>query len=664
MARSNVPAGHRDSFDGDLTFLRGMQSALEPVQITDGGYVWSMNTVNRGGLLQCRPGYEIKFCLPDGKLQGGCLFRSRRNASEQIVCVVDGRVYVSDYPFKTYYRLADINLSPRADMVYFAVADQTVELNPDGSKSFINPRAVLFIQDGLSPAAWFDGGQSGHNAGAGLTPMGTHMAFSGGRLWVAREEKLFGSDIYDPFTFIEGYYLGGSDSFVLPGAITGMAEMQTTGLPHLIVFTDSSTTIFQSGLRDRTQWPATNDFQKLLLPTIGCVAARSVTSHYGLLWWFSQHGLTRFDTALMSQQSSRLTFLDVEMGISKSRLDGNLSKIAGASFENYLLMSVPFADNYNRHTWVLDESGLGQLEEGGTTSTWNSFWMGTRPVQWMSGLVAGQSRVYHVSKDYDGKNRLWEAFINERRDNGCDILWAACTRGYAGKSISDKALRYADFYFSEMEGEVDMKISWAGATRGRFKPLFAKRVKSARGSVDATSVWDTSTEIYACKKQSRILRSPEVNTVVADSLTSCGVERPKIEAEDQAFMFLILVQGVGALRGIRVFMDARNEHGSGECQQDETRENMVRFDGAATADDDLEEAYEDLASDLPVEYTSTQSVSYDMFGVQWTASGVASSPVTQAAADKVALQLAKRKAGLEAQRVLPPTYGPWRQAGG
>jgi hypothetical protein len=111
-------------------------------------------------------------------------------------------------------------------------------------------------------------------------------------------------------------------------------------------------------------------------------------------------------------------------------------------------------------------------------------------------------------------------------------------------------------------------------------------------------------------------------------------------------------------------MDARNEHGSGECQQDETRENMVRFDGAATADDDLEEAYEDLASDLPVEYTSTQSVSYDMFGVQWTASGVASSPVTQAAADKVALQLAKRKAGLEAQRVLPPTYGPWRQAGG
>lgn len=651
-------------FDGDLTFLRGMQSALDPTQITDGGYVWSMNTVNRGGVLQCRPGYRIKFCLPDGLLQGGILFRSRRNAAEVIVFCVAGVAYVSEYPYETYTVLPNITLSDRAEMVYFAVAEQTVELNDDGSKTFINPRNILFIQDGRSPVAYYDGGESGHVSGSGMTPGGTHMVYTGNRLWVARNEKLFASDIFDPFSFTEGAYLGGSDAFVLPGNITGMAELPSTASPTLIVFTDSSTTLFQSNIRDRTLWAETPDFQKIILPSIGCVAARSVVAHYGLLWWFSQHGLTRFDTALLSQQTSRINYLDVEMGISKSRLDADLSGIAGASFENYLLMSVPFADVKNRHTWVLDESGLQQVEEGGTTSSWNSFWTGTRPVQWMAGQVNGAARIFYLSVDYDGKNRLWEAFINERRDNGCDITWAVCTRGYAGKSIQDKALRYADVYLCELEGDVDIKVSWAGASRGRFKPSFVKRVKIARGSVNNNSVWTYRTPIYSLKKQSRVLRTQECSTREVDDFSSCGIERPKTENEDTAFMFLIQCCGVGALRGIRVFMDARPDRGSGECQQDETTINAVRYDGGAASGADFDAVTESLADAEPTRFVSTKSVSYDLFGYQWTESGVATSTISQAAADKVALQLARRKAAVEAIYTLPPTLGPWEQAGG
>lgn len=643
--------------DGDLSFLRGMQSSLSPIRISEGGICWGMNIVNRGGVIQCRPGFTTRLCLPEGNLQGLARFRARRAASEQLVFAIAGKVYVSSYPFNEYSQLPNIVLSPLAKRVEFCTTEHTVTRNQDGSIAFIAPRFVLFMQDGLSACAYYNGAENGHVSGLGQTPQGEFMAFSGDRLWVAREERLFASDIGNPFSFVEDAYLGGSDSFILPGLCTGLVELPSISSPNLLAFTASSTSMFLSSIRARDTWATTVGFQSILLPTIGCVASRSITTHYGLLWWFSQHGLTRFDAAIQTQSSSKLDYVDNELALSKSRLDGDLSGTAGASFENYLLMSVPYADQYNRHTWVFDESGMGQLEDGGTKSSWNGFWTGVRPVQWAGGQFNSVARLFFVSKDYDGQNRLWEAFSSERRDNNCDITWAFCSRAYAGKSIQTKTLRFAELLLAELRGTVDIKLSWAGALRGRFKAAFTKRIVATEGSLEAGR--EIGDDIYAFRSQSRRVRTPELNKRGQDEATSCGVETPLIEAKDEAFMFLFQGCGPGAVRGIRVFMDTENDIVAGECPTDETEENVVRFDGAAMTADTVQEAIDNLSNIEPESYTSIQSVAATVRGIPLTGSGIAESPISQASADKVATQMANAVLAFRAVASAPEILSPY-----
>ncbi len=126
-------------------------SSTDVSTIPMGSYDWSMNMVHRGGVMMVRPGYRCLVTLPEGRLQGATIFRPKAGL-EQMIVVVDGNVWISDYPFTGEYRLMpNVLMSPDAPQVYFQTCEQSVQRTEptlESAVEFITPKNVLIIQDG------------------------------------------------------------------------------------------------------------------------------------------------------------------------------------------------------------------------------------------------------------------------------------------------------------------------------------------------------------------------------------------------------------------------------------------------------------------------------------------------------------------------------------
>lgn len=650
--------------DYDGTFIKGMVSSMDVSTIPMGAYEWSMNMVHRGGVLMVRPGYRCVVTLPSGRLQGAAIFRPKFGV-EQIVVVIDGVVWVSDFPFSSNYRqLENVLFSPDAPQVFFCLVEQSVYRVDDtvfeSEISFLDsPKNVLIMQDGgITAPVWYDGSRAEHSRDTvwGI-PIGGPMAWVGDRLWIANGSYVYASDIANPLSFREQIYLGGVGAFVMPGNVTALAVTPSLDLQQLLVFTEQSATLLQANVRARDSWSSIEGFQTEVYK-IGCTSHRSVVSHYGQLWWFSPQGVVNLDMATQSKLSSRVTVKDIEMTMSGLGLGEDLSAIAGAAFGNYVLESIPFEDIYNTHTWVLDNAAAESLQAE-IGPTWSGFWTGTRPVQWIYGVIAGLERVYYVSKDYDGNNRLWEAFTSDREDNNCPITWAFGTRGYFGSSSGlpyppgrDKSFCYSDLALCEVSGNLDLGVFWAGGTRGRWKKCLVKRVLADKGSISASQVLTASSILYAFKPQSRIIRTQDVRKMVESSVTSCPVERAILETSDECFQLLVVGQGHGGIRWIRSFAQSASESLSGVCEEDESSVNAVRFDGGSYKDEDRNTVVASLSVDMD-EFTSMQIVQLVKNGYTATGTGSANSVISQGAADRAATVIATEFAEKELREAQP-----------
>lgn len=550
---------------GSAFWVSGMDSSLDPAFLEDTVYRSAMNVTNRGGVLKTRPGYNCVFELPPGRLQGYTLFRPTGGAWHHVVAVA-GKVYASAYPFTTYTQLPNVQFFSGSDVVVFEKATKSVRQNVDGTLSIVDPYDVLIMQDGRTAAAYWDGSISRHlNPLASETPLGTWMKWSGDRLWVGRDNELFASDIADPLRFTETEYLSEGGSFRLPDIITGLAEITSTDVPQLLVFTQNTTSIFQSNIRDRETWKTTNNFQRVLFPQVGCVSGRAITTQYGQLWWMTMTGVTSLNAAAQSRISSELLYRDTEMAVSKGNLSPNIERVAAISFENYVLFSVPSGDLFNRHTWVMDQSPAEKLNTG-SPAAWNGVWTGTRPVQWSVGAVNGVQRVFHVSVDYDGVNRLWEAFIPTRQDNGQPITCYVETKSHANfgemaQGLDIKTFRFAELEFTEIQGTLDVKVYWAGM-RGNYKELTVYRFVAPEGNITYDKQITLDTQLFAYRPQARLVRTTEIlNDRQEGSI--CGIESPFPDRHDRAFSLLIVWSGKAALRSYRIFARMFDESGVG-----------------------------------------------------------------------------------------------------
>ena len=641
--------------DGDSHLRRGMNS-LNPLDLVAGFYATSVNMLNRGGVLQTRPGYRWMTTLPDGLLQGFTVFRPL-NAPPQFILVIEGLVYRSYFPFEDYVQVEGVFLSPTLPRVYFCQAIRSVRRKEDDSLEFIDPVAVLFIQDGINAPVYYDGTRFEAIRGAKTTPMGTVMAWSGDRLWVANGPRIYVSDISDPVSFFEDTYntLGGRQSFSVVEDVTAMAETPGAATPQLLVFTQNTVTVFQSNVRERSTWPTLQDFQKNLF-NVGCVSQRSLVEQHGVLYWMSNFGLVSFDSAALSLHSSELRLSDNEMAWSKARMNGYMSSIAASTFENYLIISIPHTSYYNPHTWVLDFTVRDTLNDQ-LPKAWASVWAGTRPVEWVSTEIYNVPRIFQASTDADGKNRIWEAFTSERRDEFCDIDWSFETRAYTTGNITQKEMRFVEMALSDAQGAVDLSVKWAGATKGRWHEIANFRIYANEGNIFSDEPMPDP--IFGLKKQSRLFRTQDVKNIPVVPPDGCDVESVRLEAQDMGFQLCVAGSGPLAVQSVRLFMDDVPDPNYAACPENETDGHFVRVNGCGSRElAELAELCADCGSFFGV---ATVTASYGDYSVTVTES--AFSCLSQAAADKLAEQRAWAIANIRLRREGPrflvgPEPGP------
>ena len=651
--------------DYDGTFFRGAKSDGDPAQLPLGYYWWGINVLNVGGTVGCRPGYRCIVSFPPGNLQGAAIFRPKVGVEQMVACI-EGVVYVSPFPFTDWHQLPNVLFSPTAKQIFWSLTTQTARrITNDFASAIevISPKAVLMMQDGGSTApAWYDGSNSGHIRDHSFeTPSGGPMIWVGDRLWVAKGNLVFASDIGNPFSFREEVYLGGIQGFAFSGDVTALAKTPSIEVPQLAVFTKDNVSVLQANIRNRDQWPLTDNFQVEILQT-GCVGQRAIVSHYARLTWVSPSGIVVFDFATAGKLSVRLPVRDNEMMFSKNVVSEDLSLVAGAAFGQYSLMSVPAEDVYNKHTWVLNDASLETLSDDSGPS-WSGVWLGTRPVEWVYGDIAGSEKIYHVSKDEDGENRLWECFRPERLDNQCPIMWAVFTRGYFGPTGQTKKnpgqdclMKYADAALGGIEDDLDFGVFFAGGTRGAFKQILGKRISVERGSLRADQNITATTDIFAYKAQSRKERTQDAQQQGETTDTgTCGVESPNDENRDDSFQLLIVGHGPGTIKWIRAwsFASPEDQSGAPDACKTEDRFNVIRFDGAGVHASDMSEAALELANRVVQRYTSIKTETLTEGGVSAVGVGMSESIVSQEAADRVASTIAIKQAESEILRVLP-----------
>ncbi len=621
--------------DGEDYFVLGADQFTSPQKIAAGKYIDSMNTINRGGIVQTRPGTSTLFTMPEGLLQGAVLFVPTGGVA-QIVFVVNGLVYNSPYPFRTYVPIKNVKFNAASRFVAWAVGLKSTDYDTAGVLYFIeNPYSVLIMQDGTTRAAYWDGTNSGHldpttskvytasgeivtQPGLDSTPVGLWMKWSNNRLWVSRGNQVFASDIGNPLKFVDSNYLSEIRSFYLPDACTGITD--TTDLQGIVCFTSNTGTFLQSSIQDRTTWITTPGFQKTTLNNVGCSAPRSIVQQYGLIWWYSAKGLINQNDALSSNITSKLEVQDNAMFNTKENMSWDLSGIASCNHENFILTSVPNGDILNTRTMVTDQSPVGGIGlYSSYINSWASYWTGWRPVEWARGVINGEERCFFASVDYDGKNRMWEAFTSDKTDNGLPITCWVQSREHLFGNRDIKQFKYAEIEMKEIVGDVSVQISVAGV-KGAYQPIGIKEVVASVGQVYPNELYGPTAHLFAgSSPQTRAMKTEDTSDS-SDCNSGC-VESPQNGLVDRAFSILVAWSGIAGLSAYRIFTTPWTNEYSGACEVDEVGPNLLNPDGCGAKDMFLvsspfatytsTKTYSaiDPTTNLAITYTSTQTSS-------------------------------------------------------
>jgi hypothetical protein len=388
---------------------------------------------------------------------------------------------------------------------------------------------------------------------------------------------------------------------------------------RLYVFTDQSTYSLASGVLDRSQWGVTANFQQTIFPNIGCIAGKSIAFQNGQMWWYSQGGLVSVDVAASSYLSSQVLYKDVEMAKAKRLMAPNYTGICAASYENYLLYSIPYLEPLNSATMVLDYAAASEWNQS-RTPAWAGVWNGIRPVNWSVNTIDAVPRCFAFSVDYastsDGSfNHLWEAFVPERYDTYLEInqdgttterinrIYCQFETALLGDDMGWKQMVYGELDCSQIAGTVDVKVSYRGS-KGIYQEILNNRLLAVTDpyqyetSQAATEIAD----LGILQTQYRRLITENVNRT--EKSESC--ESKNTLDIDKAFSFLVEWCGALGVDAIRMYQDPWNEPSVGNKNVNETQYCVVGEDGASIVVD-LTEAPQEQAGNAVNSWSSTQT---------------------------------------------------------
>lgn len=641
---------------GDDSFLLGADSSVFPAKLGPGQYVMSMNTVNRGGILQTRPGSASlplalsvvvdgeEFLAPNYNIQGdnlqGITLFKPTSGPPCLVFMVDGLVYACPSPFKKYYRLEALQFSKYSKYAAWETCVQSTTYDNSGILLNLDqPKRLLIIQDGNTRAAYWDGSVAAHidptpsnseftSPGSDGTPVGLWMKWSNNRLWVSRKDMIFASDIGNPLKFTEQQYLNEARAFFLPGPCTGIVE--TPDQQGIICFTPENGVFLRSVIQNRTLWLHTPEFQKTVLPSIGCVSPRSIVQQHGLIWWMTPKGLISLNDAAKLNVSSRLNTEDQEMASSKAKMSHDISMVCGSFFDNFLFHAVPVYDKFNTRIHVLDQAVLDEAY----VNSWPSYWEGWRPVEFARAVTGSEERVFCLSKDLDGVNRIWELFLNKRTDNGIPITSFVQTKLHLFDSRDWKRFEFAEIEAVGVAADTSFLIA-AGGLRGGFQPVGTKEVISTIGQVYPDEEYSESgNHFYGVKPQTRIIRSNDGSN--PSDCNSICVESDKSGLIDKGLSLLVVWSGIAGLSAYRIYAHFESDSNTGKCEDNESGVKLLTPEGCGS--DEI------FSTSRPFTvYEGEETYTQDSVSETDTSTSV----ISQADADRKALATAKWKVEAE-----------------
>lgn len=571
---------------GDDSFILGMDSFTLPSKLLPGEYQIAMNTINRGGVIQTRPGSQpLPMTIPSGplvKIQGITMFKPSGQTNPALVFMIDGLVFYSYPPFETAVGLTNLQFDPDSKFVAWASCVQSTYYDEDGVLLNLDvPKNVLVIQDGNTRAGYWDGTVNRHLnptksptdvtvEGLDETPMGLWMKWSNNRLWVSRGAQVFASDIGNPLKFTETQYLNEARAFYLNGDCTGIAE--TPDRQGIICFTSTSGSLILSSIQDRTLWLSTPGLQREIMPNLGCLAPRSIVNQYGMLWWYSAKGLVNLDDALNVYITSKVNTRDNEMFQSKYTMNPNVETVAGSCIENFLLHAVPVESNENTRIHVMDQAPLA---DEGPVGVWPSYWTGWRPVEFATGIINGTDRIFTISRDYDDTPRIWQLFREDKTDGGMPITSFVVTKQeFFGDSRDYKRFKYADIELRNISGATAMAVGVSGL-KGGFQQIMEKDLSAINGQVYHDQLYGLSHNFAGSRPQTRIVRTIDMPNP-SDCNSEC-IESENRGLIDKAFSLIIIWSGIAGVSAYRMFAqyEPQANGNQGICEDNETGENRL-----------------------------------------------------------------------------------------
>jgi hypothetical protein len=223
---------------------------------------------------------------------------------------------------------------------------------------------------------------------------------------------------------------------------------------------------------------------------------------------------------------------------------------------------------------------------------WAGVWNGIRPVEWASGIVNGEMRIFCLSQDVylvnSGTCHVYEALLNPRQDNGLPIACSMETRAVFADG-DFRRFKFAEIDIAELSGTVAVQVYYAGI-RGPWIKILDTTLQAETGSFNSakqpTLTVNTSTwSVYGPQK--RTIRTNEVpagNATPNITNSVSGIETPFTPDVDKAFQIRVEWQGIMAVQAVRIETDAYTRPATGQPTSSEAGEhNIVTADGGGIA---------------------------------------------------------------------------------
>ena len=590
----------------DGQYVGGVDSLLYPTDLQPGTYAWAVNVANRGGVVQTRPGKRrlISFC---GRKGQGVYWARTMDDRNYLLVAIDGQIYWSVFPFKTWDQLPNVTFRPDVDWIWFCNTIQATYYDASNNLVILpDPRNVVIMQDGFSkPCYWqLDDFSSGiidqaYVGDHGVPmPIGTAMIWQDNRVWLVltapHSDLVVASDLLFGASFQENTYLAEQSGFRFPRAVENLIPAPVQGV---LVATNSSLHTLQSFIQDRPQWQQTPNFQADVSLEVGIIGPWGWTYLHGMLWLFTARGVISYDRALTQNLSTLILTADGEMQRSKFLMNANVSRLCIGKWENILMVSVPASSIDNRHTWIMD-GGVAEKLNNQAGICWVGIWTGTYPIQYSSPIIGGTQHNYELSYSsgflamnagespspqietdlpLQANIHLWENYIpNQLDDVETEVNCSFETRAFLLQTDDYYRFVFAEIMVVCLKGTVPVQVYITGLA-GNYQLLFSTTLRADIGPfghpVNGKLYYvskNGTTQLENFRRQCRHMRTQEwvVNENATDGAACTEIQR--MDGVDKAFQLMIQWQGRMGIRMIKFFYDRQLQAGQGSCAVDES----------------------------------------------------------------------------------------------